>query len=69
MARAAVRAVAFVVLAVTVLACGATPASGPPLDGRRGVVRILLGGDVMLGRGVAGVVAHDPWSVFARRPG
>ncbi len=64
MTRAAVRAVAFVVLAVTVLACGATPASGPSLDERRGVVRILLGGDVMLGRGVADVVAHDPWSIF-----
>ena len=64
MARAAVRAVAVVVLAVTVPACGATPASGPSPDGRRGVVRILIGGDVMLGRGVADVVAHDPWGVF-----
>lgn len=65
MARAAVRAVAFVVLAVTVPACGATSASGPSPDARPGVVRILMGGDVMLGRGVADVVAHDPWSIFA----
>jgi poly-gamma-glutamate capsule biosynthesis protein CapA/YwtB (metallophosphatase superfamily) len=40
---------------------GATSGSRLP---NPGVVRILLAGDVMLGRGVAPVVENDPWSVF-----
>ncbi|HUL84583.1 MAG TPA: CapA family protein, partial [Actinomycetota bacterium] len=64
MDRAAVRAVAFVVMAATVWACGSSP-GGSPSEPRPGVVRILVGGDVMLGRGVADVAAHDPWSIFS----
>lgn len=50
------------------LACGEdVPARPSPPDPATsgGIVRLLFGGDVMLGRGVEPVVRNDPWSIFA----
>ncbi len=52
------------VLLIAVLLVGACAAQGVSSD-ESGVVHIVLGGDVMLGRSLAGVVERDPESIFA----
>src|SRR2546429_3638049 len=47
------------------VALGVAASLAAPLPSRPAAVRLLFGGDVMLGRGVAPVVARDPASVFA----
>jgi poly-gamma-glutamate capsule biosynthesis protein CapA/YwtB (metallophosphatase superfamily) len=53
---------------LALIAIGLTSCSGQRTvassQARAGVVRIVLAGDVMLGRGVGDVVANDPWSIF-----
>ncbi len=57
-------------VAVLFVVCGLTACGGaaPVIPGRSGdpphAVRIMLGGDVMLGRGVSDTIADDPWGVF-----
>lgn len=58
-----------VLAAILVLTSGLSSCDERPLrperaDAPPGAVRILLIGDVMLGRKVARVVTNDPWSIF-----
>ena len=67
------------VVLLMVGACWATPGTGPsvtpesgtfatssPRTGAAPAVRLVFIGDVMLGRGVADIAAHDPGSIFER---
>ena len=63
MRRGAVVRVLPLVVATAVLATCGQPRGSAPGAGS-GTVRILMAGDVMLGRGVAPVAADDPWGVF-----
>ena len=64
MRRGAVCAVTFVLVAAIAPGCGAMSSGGRASAQRPGVVRILIGGDVLLGRAVGTVVAEDPSSIF-----
>jgi poly-gamma-glutamate capsule biosynthesis protein CapA/YwtB (metallophosphatase superfamily) len=55
---------AILVLASGLSSCGEQSLGLQRADVPLGAVRILLAGDVMLGREVAGIVTNDPWSVF-----
>jgi poly-gamma-glutamate capsule biosynthesis protein CapA/YwtB (metallophosphatase superfamily) len=56
------RTVLALVLGLT--SCGGLMPTGQPPDQPPGAVRILLAGDIMLGRRVSDVVENDPWSVL-----
>jgi poly-gamma-glutamate capsule biosynthesis protein CapA/YwtB (metallophosphatase superfamily) len=61
---AVIRTVGLVLLVTAFPACGRMLGSASGAGSPSGSVRILMAGDVMLGRGVAPIAADDPWSIF-----